>query len=150
MAKRTLREESAGWNRSRAADLHHDSGGRGRRAERSRLSAGNSFERFDDRVLRGNSFRSSHHGAVFWAANCQRVCRRGGARSLLSAHTSRNLSACAGVSQCDAKCDQRFKRLGGLYPSETIFFCLGRLGTRLSPAWPLPYENFATALPDSS
>ena len=46
-------------------DLHHDPGGGGRRAERRRLRAGNSFERFDDRVLRGNSFRGSHHGAVF-------------------------------------------------------------------------------------
>ena len=64
--------------------------------------AGNSFERFDDRVLRGNSFRRSHHGAVFWAANRERLCWRGSACSLLSAHAGRNLSACAGVSQWDA------------------------------------------------
>ena len=31
--------------------------------------SGNSFEGFDDRVLRGNPFRGSHHGAFFWAAN---------------------------------------------------------------------------------
>ena len=37
MAKRTFREEPTGWNRSRAVDRHHDSRGRGRRAERRRL-----------------------------------------------------------------------------------------------------------------
>lgn len=65
MAKGTFREESTCGNRYRTADLHHDPGGRGRRAERRRLSANYCFERFDNRVLRGNSFRGSHHGAVF-------------------------------------------------------------------------------------
>ena len=74
----------------------------GRRAERRRLRADNSFERFDNRVLRGNSFRGSHHGAIFWAANRERLCWCGSACSLLSAHPGRNLSACAGVSQWDA------------------------------------------------
>src|SRR5215831_7495875 len=101
MAKRTFREESTGGNRSRTVDLHHDPGGRGRRAECRRLSADHCFERFDNRVLRGNSFRGSHHGAVFWAANRERLCWRGSACSLLSAHAARNLSACAGVSHCD-------------------------------------------------
>ena len=67
-----------------------------------RLRADNSFERFDSRVLRGNSFRGSHHGVVFWAADRQGLCRRGSACSLLSAHTGRNLSAGAGVTQRDA------------------------------------------------
>ena len=62
-----------------------------------RLRADNSFERFDDRVLRGNSFRRSHHGVVFWPANRERVCRRGSACSLLSAHAGRNLSAGATI-----------------------------------------------------
>ena len=47
-------------------DLHHDSGNRGLRAERRRVRARNSVERFDDRVLRGNPIRSSHHGSIFW------------------------------------------------------------------------------------
>src|SRR5436190_3092509 len=102
MAKRTFREKSTGWNRSRAADRHHDPGGRGRRAKRRRLRAGNSFERFDDRVLRGNSFRSSHHVAVFWAANCEGLCWRGGARSLLSADAGRNLSTRPGLDEYDS------------------------------------------------
>ena len=99
MAKRTFREKSTGWNRPRAADLHHDSGGGGRRAECHRLLAGNFFERFDDRIVRGNSFCGSHHGAVFWAANRERLCWRGGAHSLLPAHAGRNLSARAGVNE---------------------------------------------------
>ena len=37
MAKRTFREESTCGNCSRAADLHYDSGDRGRRAQRGRL-----------------------------------------------------------------------------------------------------------------
>src|SRR5207249_5381831 len=93
MAKRTFCEETTGWNRSRAADLHHDPGSPRRRAERRRLCAGNSFERFYDRVLRGNYFGRSHHGTVFWAANGERLCRRGSACSLLSAHAGRNLSS---------------------------------------------------------
>src|SRR6266487_6261474 len=99
MAKRTFREESTGWNRPRAVDLHHDPGGGGGRAKRRRLRADNSFERFDDRIVRGNSIRGSHHGAVFWAANRERLCWRGSACSLLSARTGRNLSACAGVNE---------------------------------------------------
>ena len=93
MAKRTFREESTCWNRPRAVDLHHDPRGGGGRAERRRLRAGNCFEGFDDRIVRGNSFRSSHHGSVFWAANRERICRRGGACSLLSADVDRDLSA---------------------------------------------------------
>src|SRR5258707_12093723 len=98
MAKRAFREESTGWNRSRAVDRHHDPGGGGRRPERRRLSADYSFERFDNRVLRGNSFRGSHHGAVFWAANGERLCWRGSACSLLSPHAGRNVSAHATVN----------------------------------------------------
>src|SRR5678815_5185286 len=97
MAKRTFREKPTGRNRSRAADLYHDSRDRGRRVERHRLSADYCFERFHDRVLWGNPFRSSHYGAVFWAANRERVCWRGGACSLLSAYTGRNLSVSAAV-----------------------------------------------------
>ena len=83
-------------------DLHHNSRDRGRRAKRCRLRADNSFERFDDRVLRSSSSRRGHHGIIFWAAHCQGVCRRGSAYSLLFAHTARNLSAGAGVTQRDA------------------------------------------------
>src|SRR5258708_39963247 len=98
MAKRTFREESTGWNRSCIAYLHNDFGGRGRRVECRRLRAGNSFERFDDCVLWSNSFRGSHHGAVFWAANGERLCWRGSACSLLSPHAGRNVSAHATVN----------------------------------------------------
>src|SRR4029077_6258332 len=98
MAKRTFRKESTCGDRSCAADLHHDSRGGGRRVERRRLSADYSFERFDDRVLWGNFFRSSHHGAVFWSANRERICWRGSACSLLSAHADRNLPPRATVS----------------------------------------------------
>ena len=52
MAERTFREEPTSGNCSRAPDLHHDSGNRGRRAERRRVRARNFVERFDDRVLR--------------------------------------------------------------------------------------------------
>ena len=79
-------------------DLHHDPRGGGRRAKRRRLRADNSFKRFDDRVVWGNSFCGSHHGAVFWAANRERICWRSSACSLLSAHAGRNLSAGATVT----------------------------------------------------
>src|SRR5439155_6660956 len=52
--------------------------------------------------LRGNSFRRSNHSVVFWAANGQRVCRRGGARSLLSADAGRNLSTRSGLDEYDS------------------------------------------------
>src|SRR6516162_2600025 len=97
MAERTFREEPAGWNCSRAADLHYGFGGRGWRAKRRRLRARNSIERFEDRVLWGNSLRRSHHGSIFWAADGERLCWRVSARSILSVHAGRNLSACAGV-----------------------------------------------------
>ena len=51
-----------------------------------------------DRVLRRNYFRRSHHGAVFWAANRERLCWRGSACSVLSAHVGCNVSACATVN----------------------------------------------------
>src|SRR5262245_18362750 len=98
MAEGTFREEPTGWNRSSPADLYHDSRSRRRRVERHWLSANYSFERFDDRVLWGNFFRNSHHGAVFWSANRERICWRGSACSLLSAHADRNLPARATVS----------------------------------------------------
>src|SRR6266487_6994197 len=93
MAKRTFREESTGWNRPRAVDLHHDPGGGGRCAKRRGLRAGNSFERFDDRIVRGNSFRGSHHGAVFWAANREGLRWGSRACSVLLADADHNLSA---------------------------------------------------------
>src|SRR5215831_14424203 len=99
MVKRTFREESTGWNRSRAADLHNDSGAGGRRAERRRLRAHYPFERFDDRLLRGGSFRRSDHSAVFWAANRERLRWRGSACSLLSAHAGRNISTGTGLNE---------------------------------------------------
>ena len=71
MAKRTFREESTGWNRPRAVDLHHDPGGRGRRAERRRLRADNFFERFDDRILRRSYFR----GAIIALFFGQRIAK---------------------------------------------------------------------------
>ena len=40
-------------------------------------------------------FRRSRHCAVFWPANRERLCWRGSACSVLSAHAGRNLSACA-------------------------------------------------------
>ena len=92
MAERTFREEPTGGNCSRAPDLHHDSGNRGRRAERRRVRAGNSVERFDDRVLRGNPFRSSHHGSIFWAADGERLCWSRSPRSLLFGYAGRNVS----------------------------------------------------------
>src|SRR5215470_15761153 len=95
MAKGTFCEESTSWNRSRAADRHHDFGDRGRRVKRRRLRAGNSLERFDDRVLRGSSIRHGYHGVIFWAASREGICWRGSACSLLSAHTRCNLSACS-------------------------------------------------------
>ena len=63
-----------------------------------RLRADNSFERFDNRILRSNSFRGSHHGAVFWAANRERLCWRSSACSLFSAYVGCHLSARTTVS----------------------------------------------------
>src|SRR5215813_12597038 len=98
MAERTFREEPTGGNRSGAADLHHGFRGGGWRAERNRLRANNSFERFGNRVLRGNSIRHSCHGIVLRTTNRERLCWRGGACPLLSAHAGRNLSARAAVN----------------------------------------------------
>ena len=54
MTEGTFHEKSAGRKCPRAVDLHHKLGGRGRGAERRRLPADYSFERFDDRIVRGN------------------------------------------------------------------------------------------------
>src|ERR1700757_736166 len=103
MAKRTFREESACGNRSRATDLHHNPGGRRRRAERHRLRPGNSFERSVDSVLRSNSFCLSYRSAFFWAAYREGLCWGGSACSLLSSHAGRNLSACSAVILAEAR-----------------------------------------------
>jgi len=95
MAKGTFREESACGNRSRTADLHHDPGGRGRRAERRRLSADYCFERFDNRILQ--FFPQQPSRRCFWAASREGLRRGSAACSLLSAHAARNSSAYAGI-----------------------------------------------------
>src|SRR5262245_6140054 len=102
MAERTFCQEPTRWSRSRAVDLHHDSGARGWRAKRRRLCARNSVERFDDRVLRSNPISRSYHGAVFWTANRERVCGGGSACCLLSTHAGRNLPACTRVTEQDS------------------------------------------------
>ena len=87
MAKGTCCEEFTSENRSRTADLHHDPGGRGRRAQRRRLSADYCFERFDNRILQ--FFPQQPSRRCFWAASREGLRRCSGACSLLSVHAAR-------------------------------------------------------------
>ena len=64
-------------------------------AQRGRLCARSSIERFCGRVLWRNRIGRSHHGTIFWTANRERICGRGSAGPLFSAHAGRNLFACS-------------------------------------------------------
>ena len=66
----------------------HNPRGCCRRAERAWLRASTSFARFDGRILRRHYFRSCDHCVVFWAANREGLCWRGGACSLFSAYAA--------------------------------------------------------------